>query len=144
MLERGMADSERVDRRPEQLADCCYGLACIDALARRKRLLVTAIRVPGVVVSARVVASWGVAWGNQRHQTARPRASPRSSSSRRWHNSIVHQFIHLAEIAGRHYCDLFILRTPASHWCQLPYHGGYNARVPSALVLIAYNAIYAV
>lgn len=41
MLERGMADSERVDRRPEQLADCCYGLACIDALARRKRLLVT-------------------------------------------------------------------------------------------------------
>jgi len=36
-----MADSERVDRRPEQLAECCYGLACIDALARRKRLLVT-------------------------------------------------------------------------------------------------------
>ena len=46
MLEREMADSERVDRRPGQIASCCYGLACSGALARRKRLLVTVKCVP--------------------------------------------------------------------------------------------------
>jgi hypothetical protein len=109
MLGRGMADSERVDRRFEQLAGCCYGLACIDALARRKRLLVTAIRVPGVVVSARVVASWGVALGNA--ATTRPDARP--SSFCRWHNLNVNTNIPLGEIVWRHQCDLFVLQPPA-------------------------------
>jgi hypothetical protein len=139
MLVRGMADSERVDRRPEQLANCCYGLACIDALARRKRLLVTTSWCAGVVVSARVVASWGVVRGNRSHRAARHKV-PRSSSSRRWHNSIAY-----STPLSRRDCletapvfdtsvTLRPLQTLASYQCRLRYHGGYEARVSWCIV----------
>lgn len=100
----------------------------------------SSVWMPGVVVSARVVASWGVVRGNQRHQTARPRASPRSSSFRRWHNSIVYP-----TFPSRRDClktppvfDTLVtlrpLQTIASYQCQLQHHGGYEARVSSCII----------
>lgn len=146
MLMRNMADSEREDRRPEQLAECCYGLACIDALARRKAAPRHLSSAAGVVVSAQGRCFLGSCTGQRSHQTARHKPPPRSSSSCRCNNSNVNTSrLHFAEIVWRHLLSSLRLRhLPPTGASVDPTAAARRASPGASLILSACTIIDAV